>query len=656
MANNTNETRLIPTYINADYDTALTKFIDLLQEDDTFKDFNYHGSNIAMITQLMSYMADFTNFYTNLVAKNVYVDTADVYETVHRLVKQKGYIPLGYLSSQANVTMTVDNLSPSGVAPSGEINIDGWHTINTGAEDSDGNTIYYTLTERQEISVTADNDDITISDSSVSFELPFRQGTIDERFYTGQDLVDNQIVLPFHDYDNGMYPYDVQAIQVTVNDREWIRVHDFYDHISGLIPDERNVYTFFYDKYQRYAVSFASSFDIPNPSDVIRIRLLRSLGTNGIIGANTVALTTDLEDFGMTYTINNITSDIALTDITQFTNLEASVGGATPEIVRDLKANADANMHTQFRNVTGLDYKFHLEMRSDVIKGTAWGENEVDPGNTIEYNKVYVSCIPRDGNVSSWINGVFETTDITWVDTDTPTLSATIEIPTNYLTSFENQLLRYLEPRKMISVYEFPVIPQGIFFRFDIGIRVNRSYKYTDVLNDVRNKLTYFFDSINREFKEEINFMDIHNFVYDLSITTDDDDFLFIKGLDNLVIRDISTYTVIQAPSGGESLSASLSGGINYHPLGDYITEPDKTTYLENSKISMGTLTVPVTGSYAWTGDYGVFEPNTLNYYPQYTQEAKQNYIDNKLRPIQLGFNQYPMLSIEMCRFFNESI
>ena len=58
MANFTDETKLIPTYIDGDYNTSLNKFIDLLRQNDTFKDFNYHGSNIAMKTELMAYLAE----------------------------------------------------------------------------------------------------------------------------------------------------------------------------------------------------------------------------------------------------------------------------------------------------------------------------------------------------------------------------------------------------------------------------------------------------------------------------------------------------------------------------------------------------------------------------------------------------------------------
>jgi len=590
--NNSDSSKLVPNYVEGDFTTTLNKFKGLLKTSDTFKDYNYHGSNMAMIIELLSYMSDMTNFYTNLVAKNVYLDTADVYETVHRLTTQKGYIPLGYLSSEATVSVTIENAD---IKVNDAIVIDAWQTINTGATNTGSDSIQYTLT--YPVYEVAEYDGI------ITFDINLRQGIIDELVYNGYDVIDNQIILPFQDYDCGMYPFDVPAIQVIINDEEWLRVHDFYDHISGLYPEERNIYTFHYDKYKRYVISFVSSMNIPNLSDTIRVKLLKSLGVDGIIGSEIIKPS----NYGVdSLTITNLTKSISINDsITEFTNYDASVGGASPETIVQLKANANANTHTQFRNVTSKDYKFHLEMRSDIVKGTAWGEQEVDPGNTIEYNKVYVSVIPRMGTETMFMEGTLNTVQVPWVDVNVPALSANIEVPVSYTGAFENNLLRYIEPRKMISVYEFPTIPDFVYFRFDIGIRVSRAFSVSDVAADVKNKLIYFFDSINREFREEINFMDIHNFIYDQSISEGDDDFLSIKGLTNFVIRDINTYTV--------SLTASPSGA------------------------------------------QFVYEPNTDNNHPQYTQEAKEGFFENRLRPIQLGYNQFPLLSIDMCRLYDET-
>jgi hypothetical protein len=96
--------------------------------------------------------------------------------------------------------------------------------------------------------------------------------------------------------------------------------------------------------------------------------------------------------------------------------------------------------------------------------------------------------------------------------------------------------------------------------------------------------------------------MDIHNFILDQSIVKIDNTFENIKGVDSLVLRELKTYTNTLGP-GNEEI---------------------------------------------------VYEPNNNNLFPMYTYESFDSYIDNKLRTIKLGYDQYPMLAIDMCRFYTE--
>jgi hypothetical protein len=99
--------------------------------------------------------------------------------------------------------------------------------------------------------------------------------------------------------------------------------------------------------------------------------------------------------------------------------------------------------------------------------------------------------------------------------------------------------------------------------------------------------------------------MDIHNFILDLSVTSETDDFKYIAGVDNLVFRDIGTYTTFN--TGEEQV----------------IFEPPTT-------------------------------PNTRGRFPQYKYAELQDHFDNKFRPVLLDYNQFPMLVVDMCRFFSE--
>ena len=624
---------IVPSYLESDFITALTKNTELMKASDTFKDYNYHGANMTMILELLSYLADFSSFHTNMVAKNVYMDSANTYETVHSLAQQKGYNPKGFISSWVTVTMEVSGDFDEG----DQILIEPWQQINTGLDNSNGDTLYYSVTDEFVHTVET-------SGSTTTIQFPMRQGEIEIISRDYDDMIDNKLILPFHDYDYGAFPFTKKAVSVYVNDEEWERVDDFYDLLSGLLDtraleqddyyenlyfekslENDDVFMFKYDKYRRYAIEFNSSRNVPQKADDIVVYVLRSLGSQGVIRQN--ALTRDISDVN-NLVIWNTTKDVQLESeqILTFYNEEPSVGGSDPEDIESIKISARSNVHSQYRNITSKDYRYHLEAHTNIIRGLAWGEQEVDPGNILEYNKTYISMIPPQGNpeldedgkllldeVTGWptkpymfLSGTIttETSGWTWDDGNGTVLSAPIEIATGYTQDFQEDILQYLEPRKMLNNYEILVLPDIVYFRFDIGIRIKRIFSFRNVMEDVRDKLAYFFDRNNRYFNEEISFMDIHNFIMDTSITSNDNDFRYISGVDNLVLREINVFTTFN-------------------------TGVEQTIFEPPSGASRGR-------------------------FPQYKYDAHDTYYDNQLRPILLDYNQFPMLVVDMCRFFKE--
>lgn len=610
MSKDKDYNELIPEYLESDFATALAKNVELLKQSETFRDYNYHGANMTMILELLAYVADFNSFHTNMVAKNVYMESANVYETVHSLALQKGYYPRGIISPYVSIdtilnTTYTDSLSGTTttyISDGDQIMIAPWQTIDVGQSTINNASITYNTTDEYIFNISTD--DIPIVSGSngdtVSFDFYMKEGTIETLSYTYKDMIDNEIFLPFHNYDHGTFPYIVPSIEVRVNNEQWIRVSDFYSEMSGLKEDFDNVFMFVYDKYKRYVLRFDSARKVPKSTDEITVTLLNSNGENGVIGKNIINNPTNLNNF----IIYNLTKDIRIPteQIVQFTNNESSILGSDYENIEDIKVSSRSNVHSQYRNVTSKDYTYHLEARSDVAKGYAWGEQEIDPGNVLEYNKVYISVVPPKGYDTLFIPGTINTTIVTWTENNDTSLSHDIEVPVSYNIDFRDNLLQYLEPRKMLNAYEVPVLPNLVYFRFDIGIRVKRTYNYTDVRDDVKNKLNYFFNRVFRNYHEDISFMDIHNFILDQSIVSDADEFKNIKGVDNLVLRELSTYT------------HELSGSNKQY----------------------------------------IYEPNTDNLYPMYEHDSYELYIDNKLRTIKLGYDQYPMIVIEMCRFYTE--
>lgn len=559
---------LTPSYLDLDFATLKQKFIDELSQSDLFKDYDFEGSNTSLLIEFVAYMAELNTYYLNKIAKNVYDETSDLYENVHRLATFRGYQPKGYISAQTDVTATItQEVDDQYFSPGDQLYIPAWFALSTKTNIPFITTRGYYGT----IPTSASN----------AYQMTFsvKQGEVYNQTYTGADIIDDKIVLPFYQFDHDDNVEDEKiSIQVEIDGVPWTRIPDFYDDISGL-QNLNTVYTFNYDKYERYVVEFSSSRKMPLNSSTIKITLIKSLGSAGNVGPGTITESTDGLIFNLTKNAIIPKSNITLT------NLFSTDPGAIPQPIDEIKKAARGFLHAQFRCVSRRDYITFLEAKTDIEAANAWGEQELYPDGLVsEYNRVHISCIP-----STWGTGTIATSASNWESF--PGISKDILVPTTVSSLWQQDLRIYLEPRKIMNSYEYFEVPELIYFAFDIGLKIKRSYNFIDVVKDVRDKLTYYFENL-KEFGATISFMELHNFILDSNNVSTTNLFSNVKGIDNLVFREIACSETIN-------------------------------TY------------------------------DSLNY-PKYTTSAFDSSVENKMRVIELGFAQYPMFDIDLCNFRQE--
>jgi hypothetical protein len=518
---------LTPDYLSIDYSSLITRLKQQLRNSDTFADYNFEGSNIAILLELLAYVTELNTYFTNKVAKNVHIETADVYEAVNRAARQMGYEPKGPISSTTTITLVCTSAVDGNtyrIYPFSQFEC-------PDEQDENGDTIKFANTTLYTIEATA---------SSFSVDRSVRQGIVKELTgYTGDDLVDNELYLPSsYAYDNDLTD-DYPSLEVRVNDVAWTRVGDFWDELSAYYTED-DVYMFVYDRYGRSKIVFSSSRNVPTSDDTIEITVLESLGADSNVGANTIT------DFQTNLVYNEDESEYIDSDYITVTNGTASTGGQDAEDILTIKENAKASLHTQYRNVSAVDYQAHLQERSDVVAAKAWGEQEETPaGDVNNYNLVYISIIPDlwNDNTISYGTSAWTTS---WDQTES------IMQPTSYSSDWTDELSLYLEPRKMISAYESFSVPDLVYFSFEFSIRIKRGYDFTLVQTDIINKLTYYFRASNVEFNSIINFNDIIEYILDTTEVSTTDNYTYIKGIRNLNIRDIEvTHYVYENNSSG---------------------------------------------------------------------------------------------------------
>ena len=565
-----------PSYLSIDFLTLIEKFKTELENSDVFKDYDFEGSNISILMELNAYVSELNTFFINKIAKNNFLETSDVYEAANRLARQIGYESKGIRSARCTLQIAV-----SGTQAGDVLRVLPWKQLNSGRTDpNEGNEILFATTSSVQV---------TASGSTTTINVPVRQGQlVDLTGYTGEDLIDNELILPAeYSYDDDLTD-SIPSVRVTVNDTEWTRLSDFYDDLIPNVSDD--VYVFIYDRYRRNKVVFNSSRNVPEISDSISVRVLNSLGTNGSIGADDTETWSIVSDELVELT-RGITTSFVNNDTLTISLSAASIGAAAPETIDEIRFNARSALQSQFRDVNAVAYNSFLSARSDIVKANAYGEQDLVPsgGNPQEYNVVNISVIPEVyGSSTIQTSAGSITTD--WGET------SSVDIPTQYSSSWEKELLLYLRPRKMISAFEVMKVPDLVYFSFEIGVRKKRIFEFTDISQAVLNKLVYYFRPENHTFNSEIDFNDITEYILDTSNVSPSDNFDNIKGIRNLNIRDINTNKTIFA----------------------YNSDPDDPTLFPKW------VDAPYTGR------------------------------DNMLRPIKLGLNQFPYLSSDTVRIFEE--
>ena len=58
-----------------DFNTIKSNFITYLQSQDTFKDYNFEGSGLSVLLDVMSYNTQYNAFYLNMVANEMFLKT-----------------------------------------------------------------------------------------------------------------------------------------------------------------------------------------------------------------------------------------------------------------------------------------------------------------------------------------------------------------------------------------------------------------------------------------------------------------------------------------------------------------------------------------------------------------------------------------------------
>lgn len=340
--------------VDLDFNALKSSFKDYLASQARFKDYNFEGSNISVLLDVLAYNTYLNSFYLNMVASEMFLDTAQLRDSVVSHAKELNYLPRSFRSAQANVNIAI---TPATTVDSVVIPSKTTFTSRIGS-----NT--YNFVTSESIVVTTSSNGVFYANNVSLYEGGYVTDT-----FVKNGLVDNQrFVLTNPNIDTS-------SIEITVTENSGADVYTYVQSFSMFdLTSDSTIFFVQAAENDQYEIVFGDNTSGRAPVD------------GAVIEVTYRACNGELPN-GADNFINNSSID-GHSGVSITLNQEA-INGSIPESINSIKYNAPRSFQSQERAVTESDYRALLTREFPEIQAiSVFGGEKEDPP---QYGKVFVS-------------------------------------------------------------------------------------------------------------------------------------------------------------------------------------------------------------------------------------------------------------------------
>ena len=350
------------TYLNVtevDFADIKSNLKSYLQSQTQFNDYDFEGSNMSVLLDVLSYNTHYNAFYTNMLANEMFLDTAQQRDSVVSRAKELGYITRSARGASANVTLTFTGVS---------------NAISEFALPK--NTTFTTsINDRTFTFVTPETNIIKNISNAFSKAITITEGTPVTQEFTVNDASPIKYVIPNENVDT-------RSIRVTVKESASSSANTIYTQATNIreVNNQSAVYYLQETHDKQYEILFGTG-SLGKPvvnGNVIQIeyRVCHGIQTNG---ANT-------------FSIDSLSVTPSYTSVSLSVNSVAR-GGVEIESVDSIKFNAPRNFKIQNRAVVAKDFeRIILNENTNLSSVIAFGGEEAEPAL---HGKVFIAIKPQ---------------------------------------------------------------------------------------------------------------------------------------------------------------------------------------------------------------------------------------------------------------------
>ena len=343
-----------------DFENIKSSLKRFLSNQTQFKDYDFEGSSMAVLLDLLAYNTHYLAYNANFVANEMFMDTAQLRSSVASLAKLVGYTPNSARAPIADLKLVINDATGSTV------------TIPAGTKFSssiDGLT-YTFVTVGDHVVQPVDGvytaQSLNVYEGTyVSYNYTFDSTDIDQRFLIPSDRADSTTIKV--------------AVQNSASDVT-TATYNKATSITELNGDSK-VYFLQEAEDGQYEIYFGDGV------------IGKKLADGNIISISYVVTNKTEANAATTFSLQGSIS--GFTDVTITVNSSAQ-GGAEPESLQSIKTSSANFYASQDRAVTVEDYKTKTkQLYANVQSVSAWGGEDND---VPFYGRVYISILPTSGS------------------------------------------------------------------------------------------------------------------------------------------------------------------------------------------------------------------------------------------------------------------
>ena len=371
-------------FTNLDFDQIKTQIKDYLRANSNFTDFDFEGSNMTVLIDTLAYNSYITAYNSNMVANEVFIDSATLRENVAALARNVGYTPRSKKSAKAKISFFVDT-STYATAP---LTL----TLKAG-------TVAVSNTFSSENYSFAIMDDITVAvvDNIATFSnIDIYEGSYLTKTFTYRETGDN---VPIEKFILPNDSVDTATIKVTVSpNSSATNLKTIYKLTNNIIDVDNQSLIFLLQEVadEKYELIFGDGKFGKKLEDSNFINV-NYISTNGkdANGINSFTFTGNIQD----------NSGVTVTEgISLLTTTNGAENGADIESVSSIKKYAPLVYSAQNRAVTADDYKAIVtNIYANTESVSVYGGEDTSPP---QFGRVFISIKPKNGKYLSQIEKI----------------------------------------------------------------------------------------------------------------------------------------------------------------------------------------------------------------------------------------------------------